>query len=438
MRILLVVSSCFHTNMDNFISSNIGQNNFSNTSVPVPANKIYPKKLLVILSLAFILIAVISVFLFKYLRDRRNTNLVATTTVQQGDVTRGLERNPTKSTLAQEVYVNLSGYIDGHKGRIEEGTGFNASEEDKSKLEKIRQMIKDNIKASNSSILLEARGKNNRVLMEQPLVIDRNPGIFYADLLLPINTNSIVLRERAGQILDRVYVEDREPEIRISSYPKTVGSTDKFQVDVELLPEGKVYTFYSLSLKNTKDGSIKGISYRSDVSGKITENVDLNGYPFTATDSWVIEAVVHSLFYSKTIVSEPILITLSSENIEVKIGGRDKITRKSGESDYIDWSHIFYGVDVTSGLKDLCKKGRCFELIWSGEGVQFNESFRELKPASSVNTQINGLKCMFQGSGKQSIHLEVKENGKIIGEDTYNYTVSGIGTEPSICQINDY
>lgn len=68
--------------------------------------------------------------------------------------------------------------------------------------------------------------------------------------------------------------------------------------------------------------------------------------------------------------------------------------------------------------------------------MQFNENWWELKPVDTITTQIRTLDCVFRGSGKQTIHLKVKENGKVIGEDTYTYTVLGIGNEKSICQIS--
>lgn len=429
--------------------------------------KFFTKKLLVLLILIVIFLAGAGAFTIKFLNIFKGKSqqsvssgtLFTTPTPPpfiQGEITRSLERNPTKKVLTQEVYVSLSGDTQTQDGRyvgsIKEGIGFNPKSEDREKQEKILQQIKNDLKASISLFIIEARDINDQILLQIPIAVAhgtiggdvpnysyQDPGFFSVYILLPINTNSLVLRERSGNILDRIYTEEWQPEVKIVSYPRSVGSTDKFQVEVELQPPGKAYS-YSLFLKNAKGGSSMGRIGGSlqPKSGKITENINLNQYPFTTTDSWVIEAVGYSLFHSRSTTSEPISINLSSENIEVKISGKDKTTRRSGESDYISWSHIFYGIDVTRGLKELCEKGRCFELIWSGEGVQFNEKYWESKPVNTVTTQITSLKCTFRGSGKQSIHLQIKENGKIIGEDTYTYTVSGIGTEQSICQINDY
>lgn len=448
---------------------NTAKNDTITTSSQKDSNNknFFSRRLLIVLTLITLLLLGGSAFFFKVLNISKekpqqsvsNGPLITTPTplsVLQGEIMQSLERNPTEKVLAQEVYVSLSGETktngSGYSGSIKEGIGFLSREEHMKEQEKRQQQIKNDLKASNSLFLLGAKDKNNQVLLEEPVavfhgIIDgdlpnysyQDPGFFSADLLLPVNTNSIVLRTRSGEVLDRVYVEDWEPEVKISNYPKGIGSTDKFQVDVELLPADKAYS-YSLSLKNAKDGSSMGGiggSLQPKI-GKITENVNLNQYPFTSTGNWVIEAVGYSLFHRKTTISEPISIKLSSENIEVKISGKDKTTRRSGESDYVSWSHIFYGVDVTRGLKELCEKGRCFELTWTGEGVQFNEKYWELKPVISVTTQIKSLNCHFQGSGKQSINLQVKENGKVIGEDTYTYTVSGIGDEPTQCQINGY
>lgn len=293
----------------------------------------------------------------------------------RGEIFQSLERKPTKKALTQEIFVSISGKTQIergiYKGYFENGMGFILKDEDKEEFKKRFKQIHESSEQSTSLFTIEARDINNQVLLEIPVATVgeiapgddlyipsyRDPGFFDHEIILPVNTNSLVLRKRFGDILDRVYVEEWQPEVKFLSYPKNVKSTDKFQVELELHPLGKAY-FYSLYLKNVRDGSRMGpigVSLQPK-SGKIIETIDLKHYTFTTTDNWVIEAVGYSLFNSKSTLSEPITITLSSENIEVKISGKDKTIRRSGESDTIGWSHIFYGIDVTRGLEELCKK----------------------------------------------------------------------------------
>lgn len=423
-----------------------------------PLKETLKKRFFIVFSIILLISFIIGIYVyFKNNHFIKKTVSTSTpTTESTTTLSQTLERNPTKKVLSQEVYVSLNGETKsqngGYTGVIKDGLDLNPIE-DRKEYKKRSEQIKNDPNANSSLFLIEIRDIEDKTLLEIPVAVVhgtiggdvpkysyQDPGFFSDYILIPINTNSLVLRKRSGNILDRIYVEEWQPEVNILNYPKNVGSTDKFPVEIELQPLGKAF-FYSLFLKNARDGSNMGMIGGSlqPKSGKITENVDLNNYPFTATDQWIIEAVGYSMFHqSKITVTEPITIALSSKNIEVKISGRDKLTRKSGESDSISWSHTFYGVDVTRGLKELCDKGRCFELIWTGNGVKFNEKYWELKPVGSVTTQIPSLRCEFRGSGKQSIHLQVKENGKVIGEDTYQYIVSGIGSEQTLCQINDY
>lgn len=414
----------------------------------------FSKKTLVLLILFFILLVSSSFLAIKFIS--KTISQPFKSSFSRGEIFQRFERKPTKKALTQEIFVKISGKTQIqrgiYKGYFEDGMSFILKDKDKEEFEKRFKQIHEGSEQSTSLFTIEARDINNQVLLEIPVATVgkiapggdfyipsyRDPGFFDHEIILPVNTNSIVLRKRFGDILDRVYVEEWQPEVKFLSYPKNVKSTDKFQVELELHPLGKAYN-YSLYLNNVRDGSRIGPINGSlqPKSGKIIENIDLKQYPFTTTDSWVLEAVGYSLFNLKNTLSEPITITLSAENIEVKISGKDKTIRRSGESDSIGWSHIFYDIDVTQGLKELCKKGRCFELIWSGEGVQFNENRWELKPVDTIKTQIRTLDCNFRGSGKQTIHLKVEENGKVIGEDTYTYTVSGIGSEKSICRISE-
>jgi len=175
-----------------------------------------------------------------------------------------LERNPTEKVLTKELFMRLSGETKGqngiYTGMIEKGRVRELGEEDRSEQEKRMEEIKADPKASNSLFLIEARDIDEQVLLERPIAVShgtiggdiqnysyQDPGFFSVEVLLPINTNSLLLRKRSGDILDRVYFEEWQPKVEILDYPKEIGSTDKFQIEMELQPFGKTYS-YSLFL----------------------------------------------------------------------------------------------------------------------------------------------------------------------------------------------
>lgn len=393
-------------------------------------------------------------------------------------VEQSLERNPTSVVLTEETPISVHGYTKKQKslysGQIEGGSAFSGGPGTPQIIEdyRIRQdKLLKNSEANDSLMVLQALDLNGKILLTIPISVVtgsntdipirswNEPGSYNSNILLPSGTNSLALKVRNGQELDKVYVEDWKPEVKLISYPKEVGSTDTFNIKLELLPEGKAFS-YELTLHNPNDGSSLGSVGGSlaPKRGKITQDVDLNGYPFTATQQWIIEASGYSLFNTSNSESEPIKINLSSEGIPVEISPKEKTNWKNDEEGRLSWGYGFYGYDTTKSLKQMCEeKKRCFELTWTGKGVKFLRSgFKEeLDEKHNVITRVTSpdnpddyyeslisqyrtIKCLFRGNGKQSITLEIKENNKLLGTDTYEFEVNGNSVGPSICMNESY
>ncbi|MFC1726913.1 hypothetical protein ACFL0Y_00100 [Patescibacteria group bacterium] len=390
-------------------------------------------------------------------------------------VNQTLEKIPTTNALNQETPISVTGETqaqgDSYSGSFAGGmalSGGPGTEDVIIEFKGNQEAVNNNLEAAASLMILEARDINDTVGLVRPISVSTfgssdlpdikwdSPGFFYESIVLPTGTNSLVLRVRNGAILDRVYMENWEPEIKLSDYPQKVGSTDKFNLRVELLPVDKAYP-YSLNLIKATDQSVMGMIGGSldPKIGTETVSIDLNGYPFTASGTYLIQAKGFTFFKTKTYYSEPISIELSSENIPITISSKEKKIRTQNEEDFLRWSHIFYGYDVDRGLVEMCEKEeRCFELTWTGQGVKFlksafkkvgiDENGREILGNVSINdpedfedkltTQLTSIECLFRGIGPQAITLEIKENGKSLGTDTYGFEVQGKESLPTICR----
>jgi len=462
-------------------------NNFLNN---VPSKRSISKILLLILLGLLIVLIIEGVFLFLFSHSTRKTkvaniNLSYKKNVESLPEEKNLtslsnfERSKTNSYLTEETFISFTGSTelegDVYKGFLEEGFAFPYNKEKYEEQRKIQEEIENNVEAQQSLFLVEARDISDNILSSFPISVIvgidvdipiysyKEPGAFSGYMLLPIKTNSLVLRIRNGKILDRVYVEDWVANIVFKdvSFDSNSGI---LTIKGNLYPNDKKYV-YTLDLLDdeSNEGNFERIVVITEpISGEFAHQVDLNKYPQIKGGKVKLRAMAYTPFH----IFGPFYYSFSIEeeslgNVKVEISPKDRKIFKTGERIDLEWPILFYDLDVSRGIEELCEKYRvCYELTWSGIGVKFTDKDPAFFPTycgeqsctvsftgdeeylkDSLTTKRRYLTCVFGGTGNQEISLSVKKNDVFLGKDSYSFSVSGdkeSRNKKTVCFIGRY
>lgn len=378
------------------------------------------------------------------------------------------ERTPTTNTLNVVTYIRYQGSTskeDVFTGSFTEGLAYNfpatAYPNEDVRLNYIQSLSN----AQKSLVVLEARDASDQTIYTMPIGTGKSdsilgetynqPGPFTVAAILPVGTNSVVLRVRDGNTLDRVYVESWQPTIEFDELPQEIGRTETINLNANLAPSDKAFTYKVdiVSIDQTYRTTI--INPTSPASGGQTISINLADFTGISSNSYRFEAIAQTAFREYgTFITNNFLISenVNNQNITITNPNR-RLSYTAGERSYFYWQHNLSGVPLTGDLDPLCKdKGICYDLVFVGDNIMFidkpiaqadptcGDDVWCYKPSNKLNTRINDIECLFQGSGEQKLTLMVLRNGAYLGETSLTFNITGgePTDEPSLCYISPF
>lgn len=224
-----------------------------------------------------------------------------------------LIRDKTTGKTKDTYYVRIQGETSrlglGNSGRIQSGFAYSADAVNVPDIENIPKSAQ----ASRSLFLLESWDVAGTVLAAIPVKVDGNEpytatGAFANYLLLPWGTNSIVLKERDGKILDQVYAPDIEPYAVLPSIPSRtdVGTPLDMALTLEEPDIPVVADFYLINEISQTEILLKDTIPFQDKA--IKQRINFSRDQLKRTNRWKIRVTLRWMFGSKHYYTDEFLI----------------------------------------------------------------------------------------------------------------------------------
>lgn len=162
------------------------------------------------------------------------------------------------------------------------------------------------IQSATINYSLDARSINDQTLNSTPVLLDADnngAGLAYGTLQIPIGTNSVVLVNKSGKVLDQIYVPAESMEIQLYQIPTTIDSRQTLSLTGTITPSDQTYFIDVVLFSATTDQTIDLIQNLYAPTGRLDYEFDINQYDIPRTSSWFIQITAKSFFeyqYQKT------------------------------------------------------------------------------------------------------------------------------------------
>lgn len=224
-----------------------------------------------------------------------------------------LPREKTDVALEQTYYVLVRGRTsDSGLGRSGEIISGQAMPPDKVNVSEVTN-AQSTAQAQRSTAVLESWSKDDKVLASAPVQTDgdatfRETGTFNTYLLLPRGTNSVVLKIRDGEALDRIYAPQFGPVLSAGNIPALIKIQESLPIDLEV-SDRDMPTFVDIHLYDGVTRTLIPLEENIQAkNGVITKALPLPKDKILRTTRYKVRYTLQWFFGSEFYYSQEILV----------------------------------------------------------------------------------------------------------------------------------